>query len=311
MTALHHSGNNNAWPDFYIVGAAKSGTTSMWNYLAQHPDIWLGRIKEPNFFAMGPSGPNVIGPASEDELLQKLHRDSITQSAEYLALFSGAGPDQITGEASVRYLYNADAPGRIAEVRPDARIIMILRDPIERLRSHYAMNRAAGLEPLELREALEAEDARIEKGWGWDWHYVNVGLYSGQVQRYLDAFDREQILVLRHDELRSDPVGAVRRVCRHIGASEDFLPETSMRSKTAYVPRSRLLDALRRTDSPARRALTAVLPTRATEVAGRWLRQVNHETVPLLDGPLLYELHERFGADAELLDDLLESSGVL
>ncbi len=284
------------FPDFYLLGAAKCGTTSLWDYLRPHPELFTAAVKEPNYFAALDGGPNVVGPAPADELRARLHGETVTTEADYLALYADAGPDQRYGDASVRHLYLPEVAGRLAEARPDARLIVLLRDPVARLRSHYGMNRGAGLEPLPLVDALDAEQERIEAGWGFDWHYTAVGRYAPQLARYLDVFDREQLLVIGQPELDADPRGTVQRVCRHLGVNDAFEPDTTFRAKQAYVPRSRLVDAVRRPGGPVRRVLE-LAPTSMTRRAGAWLRQVNHQPTEPLPADRLADLEHRATED--------------
>ncbi|MEO0531457.1 MAG: sulfotransferase, partial [Planctomycetota bacterium] len=179
-------------PDFFLIGAAKSGTTSLANYLDSHPDVYLCKPKEPNFFAFPPNvEPSCQGPAPAEVLFDKLLRYSVTVPAEYDRLFKPATTGQQTGDASVRYLYEPSAAERIANHAPNAKAIAILREPVARMYSHYHMNVRNGFEPLTFEDALQAEDERVTSGWGWDWHYRRVGRYAKQLDRYFAALGRE------------------------------------------------------------------------------------------------------------------------
>ena len=144
-------------PNFLLIGAAKAGTTSLWSYLAQHPEVYLPENKEPNYFAFADAQPNCVGPAPAHVIHELLLKFSVTTWPEYLALFQGRTDQKAVGEASVRYLYVPEAAARIHERLPEVRLIAVLREPVSRLYSHYWMNRQFQLEDLELEDAIAAE----------------------------------------------------------------------------------------------------------------------------------------------------------
>jgi len=172
-------------PTFMIIGAAKSGTTSLMRYLAQHPDVFVPTAKEPNYFMLSGQQDNPVGPAPAHILRHMIYNWSYADLDRYTGLFDDAGAAKAVGEGSVRYLYSPLAPTRIRDMLPDTRLVVILRDPVARLYSHYNMNRQIQLEPLDLHDALAAEDERVAEGWGWDWHYRRVSQYGAQLQRLL------------------------------------------------------------------------------------------------------------------------------
>jgi len=178
------------WPNFFIVGAANSGTTSLYSYLRQHPDVFLPALKEPHFFAQ-------ISPSHEQRHLRSLIRDE----RAYLKLFRRAKRYKAIGEASPSYLWEANAPYRIHRAVPHAKIIIVLRDPVERAYSHYLMDVREGLQDLPFHEALKEDWSRREKGWSVSQLYVELGLYAEQVRRYLEVFGAERLLILTLEEL--------------------------------------------------------------------------------------------------------------
>lgn len=293
-----------AGPAFLIIGAAKSGTTSLWAYLRQHPEVFLPDVKEPNYFAFGPAGPSLAGPAPADLLQAKLYRRTVTAPEAYLDLFEPAPEGTMAGEASVRYLYYSSAAPRIGSALPDARLVVILRDPVERLVSHYEMNRAAGIEPLSLPSALEEEDARVAAGWGWDWHYSRLGQYAEQVRRYQDALDAGRLLVLEYPTFRDRPLETYADVCRHLGVDHTFIPDMSLRSKETYRPRSNVVDALM--SHPKVASATRHLGVRrVARAARRQVRALNRAPGQVLDPTLHAQLALKFAGDVRQLEDMV------
>ncbi|MEU7818409.1 sulfotransferase [Pseudonocardia sp. NPDC049154] len=201
-------------PDFLLLGAPKCGTSALHNALSGHPRLFLSTPKEPKFFLTdGPPPDSGGGPGDLPTWGEHVWRRD-----EYEALFADADPDALCGESTVFYLYDRDAQRRIRDLLPAARLIAVLRDPVERAHSNWAHLRGAGLEPeADFLRALELEGDRITAGWAHFWHYAAQGRYGGQLEHLLSLFPREQVLLLRYRELRDDPAGTADRVCRFLG----------------------------------------------------------------------------------------------
>jgi hypothetical protein len=205
-------------PSFFIVGAPGCGTTFMHEHLRAHPDIFMPEVKEPSYFCTDLD----YGTSADGRIFT---RDLET----YLALFQLVRKGQIAGEASPFYLYSTAAAGRIASFRPDARIIIMLRDPADMIRYLHARRYFVGSEDIErFEDALAAEDARQrgERLPADVWNvkglfYREVGRYAEQVERYLITFPREQIKIIIFEEFRRDPVGTYRDVLRFLGVDTD------------------------------------------------------------------------------------------
>ena len=194
------------WPNFFIVGAPKAGTTSLHAYLQAIPGIYLSRIKEPNYFS------RIAVP--DDHPLRP-----IRDTRRYLQLFAGATTEKIIGEASPTYLADPDAPRLIHEIAPQARILISLRDPVERAFSHYLMMRNNGTARLsflaEFRRGLEKQqDRRLVL------LRPDVGLYRAQVERHLGVFGAAQVQVILFEELIADVKGTLRKVLEFLGLNE-------------------------------------------------------------------------------------------
>jgi hypothetical protein len=263
-------------PNFLIVGAAKSGTTSLWTYLQQHPQIFMPSNKEPNFFALeGLKLPPFPGAADAKTLYEKIYKYSITDFESYQALFQEVSQEIAIGEASIPYLYFPEAAERIKQYIPQVKIIAILRNPIDRLYSHYLMIRDNYcLEPLSLAQALQQENERIRNNWGWDWHYVRLGLYHTQVKRYFDLFEPQQIKIYLYEDFCFNPVGVFQDICCHIGVDSSFIPDLSQRSKVSGRPRSqklhRLLNQPNRIQKSLQRALPKTTYKRVVALGNHW-----------------------------------------
>lgn len=205
-------------PDFIIIGAQKAGTTSLFSYLAQHPDLYPSHRKEVHFFDGG------INPRRDNfRRGQRWYRAHFPRMQEL-------GPAGKTFEASPSYLFNPLVPERIHDLIPDVRLIALLRDPVERAISHYFHERRKGRETLPIMEAMQAEEERLEPAMqAQDYKsdvfrrcsYKSRGIYHRQLERYLARFPRENLLVLDSDELFRAPTEAIRQVLGFVGVDPD------------------------------------------------------------------------------------------
>jgi len=200
------------WPNFLIVGAPRAGTTSLYHHLRGHPDIFMPTIKEPHFFAQAD-----MAEDEETPILKSL--GEFRDEDKYLSLFEKAGTKPAVGEASVGYLYDESTPMRIQQKVPKAKIIILLREPVERAYSHYLLYNASTPQRKPFYEALLEDYARPRKVLGFSYLYVEHGLYYKQVKRYLDTLGPGQVRIYLYDDLKSDAYGMVRDVCTFLGVS--------------------------------------------------------------------------------------------
>jgi hypothetical protein len=295
-------------PDFFIVGHPKCGTTALYEMLRRQPGIFMPALKEPQFFA----GEMRVGarPAHLPDTLE-----------EYLALFDGARPDQLRGEASPSYLRSHTAARAIAELQPAARIVAILREPASLLRSvHLQFVQAAIETEHDLRKALELEPERREGRklprhgfWPLALQYSEHVRYVEQLRRYHDAFGPEQVLVLIYDDFRADNEGTVRQVLRFLGI-EDALPVQALEANSTVAARSRTLHELVHTVAVGRgpvtralkQSLTALTPDAPRRRALHALRRrLVYGEPPAVDEELMAELRHRYRGEVVALSEYL------
>ncbi len=290
-----------AMPNFLVIGAAKSGTTALYYALRQHPEIYMSRTKEPNFFAFEGDRLAFRGPGDQ----RTINRHSITSLAAYQRLFHGASQELAVGEASTAYLYHARAPERIRHYVPNARLIVILRHPVERAYSSFLHLVRDRREPLgDFAQALQAEQARIREHWEHIWHYTQMGFYSVQLERYFNAFDCEQIKIHLYDEWVSNPRQVIRETFRFLSVDERFVPNLSLRPNASGIPRSRLLQILATKLNPAEAAVNPFPFTRL--FARRAVSIANHNLVkPPIPDAVRAELGGVFREDIVKLQDLI------
>lgn len=208
---------SSAKPTFLIIGAARSGTTTLYHHLQQHPDIFLPADKrpEPHFF---------------------LKTKEYAKGIDYYCdrYFSDVGTAKAIGEASTSYLFQPYVPARIREHLPDVRLVAILRDPISRAFSNYRRTVSSGLDKLSFDDAVRTEgDRQLElRSRGDDdlaeiapFAYLGRSRYFEQLARYLEMFDPAQLLVLFTEDLEADPVSLVQRVYGFVGVDRAVTPK--------------------------------------------------------------------------------------
>jgi Sulfotransferase family len=300
-------------PDFFIVGNPKCGTTALYEMLRTHPQIYMPELKEPWFFAADML-PRFQPPRSATPL---------ETLDEYLALFDGAGPEQRTGEASSSYLWSATAARRIAELRPDAKIIAILREPASFLRSlHLQLLRTHVESQKDLRTAVALEPARRNgRKIPRRSHRPQLLLYSNHVhyvehlQRYHAAFPPQQVLVLIYDDFRNDNEGTVRRVRRFLEVDVDAPIDVTDANPTVIRMRSQQLDELVNVISVGRGPVSRALKAGVKALTPRGLRSSAlrtthrnfiHGRPQPPDEQLMLELRRRFKGEVVALSEYLD-----
>ncbi|MEO5673223.1 MAG: sulfotransferase [Chitinophagales bacterium] len=216
------------FPNFFIVGAPKAGTTSLYYYLKRHPEVFMSPLKEPNFFSY------------QDTIDQNLyHKEKgVGTIEEYRRLFAEAnGHHKAVGEASVSYLFYPAVSKRIKAMVPDAHIIMSLRNPIDRAYSHYYMEHKLGY----VNESLESivfKKSRNKNAHLFYQQYVELGLYHQQVKRYLDAFGKERVKVFIHDDLSDKLESMILSVFDFLKIDKTHIPGLEGKYNTYSVPRN-------------------------------------------------------------------------
>jgi len=215
--------NAKKWPNFFIVGTSKAGTTSLYQCLKQVPGIFMSPRKEPYFFV--------------NDVLNDDSGNPVRNKSEYLNLFKNVSNEKVIGESSL-YLWYPEAAKLIHEVAPNARIIIILRDPINRAFSHYTMLMRDGLEKISFHEALMNQKSKIEEKNKDVQHYLKISFYFNDVKRFIDVFGREQVKVLLFEEFVQNEKKTVDEVLHFLDVNYDVSNIKISHHNPAGVPRS-------------------------------------------------------------------------
>jgi LPS sulfotransferase NodH len=227
-------------PNFFVIGAARSGTTALAEMLRQHPDVFLTQPKEPHFLAFAGREVAFTGPGDNTTT----NRAAITDAGEYASLYRSAAGSSVRGDASVTSLYYAEQSlETIRRHFPDARVVAILREPAARAYSAYSYLRVRGFEPhREFLDALTQEPERIKLGWQHLWHYTEMGRYARQLEPFLADLGSERIKILFYEDLCRDPLGTVRGVFDFLAVDPD-VRVSSERVNVSGRPRSAAVQA--------------------------------------------------------------------
>lgn len=235
-------------PNLFLVGAAKAGTTSLAAYLSEHPQVLLSPIKEPNHFN---TEVDLNKIRQEHRInthidfqsyfakpkLQNLHIAFVQNRDYYLSLFREAIDEKYLMDASTGYLYSPFAAQKIHEFNPDAKTIIILRDPVDRAISHYMMDAARGLVELEMSlNTMRSDFESSKKGYCVTNLYIDLSLYYNQVKRYLEFFPSENVLILSFEKLKSSPSIFFDRVTNFLQIEGKPIVENQIHNKTGTSP---------------------------------------------------------------------------
>ena len=292
-------------PNFLVIGAGKSGTTSLYHYLGQHPEVYMSPVKEPKFFALEGRGIYFRGPGDREMMTQTADNRAVTTIEEYEALFSGVKDEKAIGEASPIYLHNDQAPARIKHHLPEAKLIAVLRDPVERAYSAYLHQVRDGREWLDFAEALRAEEQRIRDDWAPGWRYKLVGFYHRHLTRYYDLFGGDRIRVYLYEDLGADPVAVSRDIFGFLGVDDSFAPDTSLRHNVSGIPKSKALVSIIKRPNPIKSVAKAVLPEGLRKRMSVSVQNRNLKKAPPMPEGAMRELVEAYREDVLKLQDLI------
>ncbi|HEX6929449.1 MAG TPA: sulfotransferase [Gammaproteobacteria bacterium] len=272
--------------NFVVIGAPKAGTTALYFYLAEHPAILMSPLKETNYFAYGTDAAGQLLYGNS-----KIHRFRVRTPEAYAALFVNAGNTSAIGEASPIYLECPQAPMRIRDALPGAKIICGLRNPVDRAYSDYLMYlRQFG------HRFDPARDLSVSARWAHpDSHWMSVSRYHESLQRYFDAFPRERIHMFLFDDLVRNPAGVMRDIYRFLDVDAEFTPDFDTPYNTGGLPSSPLLEGIFNRRS-VRNLVEPLVPKRAMNGLRR-LRASNLRKAPELPLELRSRLIDNFRDD--------------
>jgi hypothetical protein len=272
-------------PNFFILGAGKSGTTSLYYYLKQHPDIFLTPVKEPTFFSEG--------------------FQMVKNPVKYFELFDSVGIETIIGEASHVYLTNPTTAKVLKALFPNSKFLVILRNPADRAYSLYHHMRRRGYEYINTFEkAIEVEEERCVSKifmetcpqYFYNFLYFRSGLYGEQLKRYFSMFSQEQFHIIKYEQFIADTISSIRNIFLFLGVNPDFVPSLGVHNAgkvTAKFPQIQYFFKTKVTK-----------PAIFKKFSNTVLKRINMIEIPPMRTETRHLLLERYTADLQLLYDI-------
>jgi hypothetical protein len=281
-------------PNFFIIGSAKSGTTAINDYLDQHPNICMARKKESHYFAFKDMNVSYAGNGDMGA------SDIVSDEDEYMNLFNNSRKEDFLGESSVFYIFYSYAAKRIYEVSPNAKIVAILRNPVDRAYSNYWYLKGIGREKCaSFERALNKESERKEGNWEPIWFYKKLGLYCKQLKPYYDIFAKDQIKVIIYDDFKENPNKILRELHTFVGAPQHDVTSSVHPKKSGRVTNSFIAYLLN--NAYIKNILKTIVPTVIWSVM-----QKKFITKPRMLGTTRNNLINYFTNDIEELEVLIE-----
>jgi len=277
-------------PTFIVIGVAKGGTTSIYRYLDQHPEIFMCPDKGPNFFGYEDARDWKWHDEGEPPLMRHF---KVATLEEYERLFDGVTNERAVGEVSPQYFRCPTAARRIHDVIPEAKLVASLRNPADRAFSGFLMRTRRGEVVGDAHSELTPQSSHVKEGF-----------YFQRMKRYYDLFDREQIKIYLFDDFKRGPGDLIRDLFGFLGVDTGFEPDTTVRHNPANVPKSALLNRILYQPRVIR-GVKAVLPARLEKVAKR-LRQRNLRPAPSFPPDLRATLLDLYQDDIHRLEELIE-----
>jgi hypothetical protein len=286
-------------PNFFVIGAGRSGTTSLHNYLSQHPDIFMTEMKEPSYFAF--EDERDLGRGARSRWLRD---NTVLDEPGYLGLFAHAGAEKFRGESSPRYLETKTSPGRILKAVPEARMVVMLRHPVDRCFAQYNGEIRDGWgDGKSFADSLVA--ARGSEGVDGPYsRRVEIGFYHRHLRHWLEHFPRDRFCIQLFDDFASDPLAVARNVFGFLGVDVDFQPDVSRQFNQSGMIRNPVIRFLWTRSNGIRWALRPYLPkTMRDRVYHAAVRNVEKQTLP---GEARTRLLQIYREDTLELQDLLD-----
>jgi hypothetical protein len=287
-------------PNFVVIGAPKCGTTSLHHYLSQHPDVYVPQRKELHYFsyaymqrfATGPGDAHVLAPLCATRQAYEKHYEHV-------------GLQRAVGDISPSYLYYAEVSERIKAELGRPKIIVVLRDPIEKAFSQYMHLVRDNRETLTFYDALMAETQRIREGWAALWRYAESSLYADKLRRYLDIFGSDHVKILLFEDLTRLPHQVMQELFDFLEVDKHFHPNTSKVHNKSGRPKSKLLADFLAKPNLVTSIAKKMVPERVSSTIRLSLVSLNTGAKGQIDDTSRAYLREFFASDVGKVEKLL------
>lgn len=245
-------------PNLLIIGAAKAGTTSLHNYLDQHPQIFMAKRKEPRFFLLWENPEKIALHIKEGR--NEINKYSTLEA--YQSLFADSENYPIKGESSTAYLANPECADKIKKLIPDVKIIALLRNPVERAFSNYVIYKNWRMEKMSFDKAVDEEIKTGRHSYQQPMQYLHMGKYVDSLKKYFSLFPGNQVRIYLHDEFNKNTKNVIRDIFEYLGVDSAFVPDLQTKYNNSYIRRygqfpkfdnflSRIQGSFRKFNSPS------------------------------------------------------------
>lgn len=298
----------NKRPNFIIIGAEKCGTTSLYHYLNQHPEVYMSPEKEPCYYIFKNGTPSILGSEINKDVFL---RTRIKNEQEYSKQFEGVNMQKAIGEASASYIYVKEAAENINNELPNAKLIVVLRNPVERAYSNFLHCIRRGVEPLrDFNEYVQShvEQTRIKNKVGLVLYYIEKGFYFKYLSEYFQLMNKENIKVIVYDELKQNPEKVVETIFNFLGLNQSFKIDVSEHhnvSEKKGLQKNALTD-LYKSRSPLMFKIKNWIPRSMGKSVANLLNKNFREDIPQMTDETKTILKSTFLADIENLERLID-----
>lgn len=289
-------------PNFVVIGAPKCGTTSLYYYLKQHPEVFLPQRKELHYFSYGHMCQLTGGPGDAH-----IVSSACSDLDNYEQFYTDARADNAIGDISPSYFYFSDVSKKIKDELGSPKIIVLVRNPIEKAFSQYMHLIRDNRETLPFYDALMAEGQRIEDGWAALWRYAESSLYTDRIQQYIDTFGKDQVKIIRFDDLTASCYETLEDLFRYLDIDPSFRPDTSQTYNKSGKPRLRFVAEFIARPNVVTSAARNFLPETVTTSVKNVLRKLNTGEKSEMEERSRSYLKNYFRDDVSRLEELLET----
>ncbi|KHE71456.1 sulfotransferase [Halobacillus sp. BBL2006] len=287
-------------PNLFIVGAAKSGTTALYNYLNAHPEVFMSSTKEPHFFCQKYIDLPLKGPGDLEN-----QKKWITNQVKYKKIFNQYNSEKVAGEASTQYLYYYNTAKELHSFNPNAKIIIMLRDPIDRAVSAYTHLKRDLREKYSFDEGLRKEEYRIDNNYEFIWHYKNVGLYSKQVKKYIEVFGEDNVKVIIYENFKKDLDANLYEIYKFLGINEKVrIKNRGAKYNVSGVPKNKFINYLANEKNFLKKILKPIIPSNIRGKISGELRSFSYKKLEISEETRSY-LIDFYQKDIESLEEIL------
>lgn len=287
-------------PNFVVIGAPKSGTTSLFFYMKQHKNVYLPVRKELHYFSYPDLVKQAEGPGDRNTL-----ENLCSDRSAYEAHYADVRDQTVVGDVSPSYLYFSQAADRIKNEIGDVKIMALLRNPLEKSFSQYSHLKRDGRETLSFYDALMKGEQRAEADWSDFWRYAESSLYTDKLKHYLSVFSEDRVKIMLYDDLVADPDKFMLEVFTFLGIDPSVKTDTSTIYNRSGKPKSKHIAEFFAKPNSVKSLVKKIVPEQFRITVRLKILDMNTAGKGTMDEPSKKYLKEYFAKDVDALESLL------